>query len=58
MMVLILTVIMAQTRGRRRRPNYSGEYGATTGPDTGAAFLIPSAVLTARLIKVGMQLTF
>jgi hypothetical protein len=37
---------------------YSGVYGATTGPETGAAFLIPQGILTARLIKLGMQLTF
>ena len=37
---------------------YSGQYGATTGPATGRAFLIPAVVLPARLIKVGMQLTF
>ena len=37
---------------------YSGVYGATTGPATGSAYLIPGVVLPARLIKVGMQLTF
>jgi hypothetical protein len=37
---------------------YRGVYGATTGPATGSAFLVPSAILPGRLIKVGMQLTF
>jgi hypothetical protein len=37
---------------------YTGTYGATTGSATGSAFLIPSLILPARLVKVGMQLTF
>jgi hypothetical protein len=37
---------------------YSVTYGATTGPATGSAFLIPGAILQGRIIKVGMQLTF
>jgi hypothetical protein len=37
---------------------YSPTYGATTGPATGSAFLVPRVVLPARIIKVGMQLTF
>ena len=37
---------------------YRGAYGATTGSRTGSAFLIPGVVLPARLLKVGMQLTF
>ena len=36
----------------------AGVYGATTGPATGAAFLVPGVILPARLLKVGMQLTF
>jgi hypothetical protein len=37
---------------------YTGTYGATSGPATGSAYLIPSLILPARLFKVGMQLTF
>ena len=37
---------------------YSGQYGATTGPATGRAFLIPGLILPARMVKFGMQLTF
>jgi hypothetical protein len=37
---------------------YSGVYGATTGPATGSAFLLPGGILSGRLVKLGMQLTF
>jgi hypothetical protein len=37
---------------------YRGGYGATTGPSTGSAFLVPAVILPARVIKLGMQLTF
>jgi hypothetical protein len=37
---------------------YTGTYGATTGPATGSAFLVPTSILTARIIKFGMQVTF
>jgi hypothetical protein len=37
---------------------YSGQYGATTGPATGSAFLIPGYILPGRITKFGMQLTF
>jgi hypothetical protein len=37
---------------------YTGTYGATTGPATGSAFLLPGGILSARLLKFGMQLTF
>jgi hypothetical protein len=37
---------------------YRGQYGATSGPATGSAFLIPGEILPGRLIKFGVQLTF
>jgi hypothetical protein len=36
----------------------SNTYGATTGAQTGSAWLQPQAILPARIVKFGVQVTF
>ncbi len=36
----------------------SNTYGATTGAQTGSAWLVPQAILPARIVKFGVQVTF
>jgi hypothetical protein len=36
----------------------SNVYGATAGPSTGTAWLVPQAIMPGRVVKFGMQLNF
>jgi hypothetical protein len=36
----------------------SNVYGATAGPNTGTAWLVPQAIMPGRVVKFGMQLNF
>jgi hypothetical protein len=36
----------------------SNNYGATTGATTGSQWLVPAAILPARIVKFGVQVTF
>jgi hypothetical protein len=36
----------------------SNNYGATVGATTGSQWLVPAAILPARLVKFGVQMNF
>jgi hypothetical protein len=36
----------------------SNNYGNTTGAATGSQWLVPAAILPARIVKFGVQMTF
>ena len=36
----------------------SNNYGATAGATTGSTWLVPAAILPARIVKFGVQVTF